>query len=95
MVSLRMSMRVIERVRAITIRAGETLRQSNRSGEFTYFRFENPDPSKLVTIRAQPVHDDDGPIGDPDLYVSNRCHGYTPVTKDTFVWKSTNVGADR
>lgn len=95
MVSLRVSLRVIERVKAMPVRAGETIRHSNRSGEFSYFRFENHDPSKLVTIRATPAYDDDGPIGDPDLYVSNRCHGYTAVTKDTFVWKSTNVGADR
>ena len=93
--SVRINVRVIERTPAIEIHAGERLRHSNGNGEFTYFRFERTDPRKLVTIRAQPISDDHGPIGDPDLYVSNRFCGFVPVTKDSFVWKSTNVGADR
>lgn len=94
LLSLRISIKVIDRVPATPISAGERLRGRN-GAEFSYFRFRNRDPTKLVTIRAIPVNDERGPIGDPDLYVSNRFGGMLPVTKDTFVWKSTNVGADR
>lgn len=37
----------------------------------------------------------DKPIGDPDLYLTNRNGGAGPLSRDAFVWKSTNVGADR
>ena len=36
-----------------------------------------------------------GPIGDPDLFVSNKHNGMVAVSKDNYIWKSTNVGADR
>ena len=35
------------------------------------------------------------PIGDPDLYLTNRNGGAGPLSREAFVWKSTNVGADR
>lgn len=35
------------------------------------------------------------PIGDPDLYLTNRNAGAGPLSREAFVWKSTNVGSDR
>ena len=64
--------------------------------EYAYYRFVNTDPfRKLVTIKAWPTCDEYGPIGDPDLFVTNKFEGLVGVTKEDYVWKSTNVGSDR
>jgi hypothetical protein len=42
------------------------------ANEFIYYRFINPDSSKLIKISIIPKHDSVGHIGDADLYVSNR-----------------------
>lgn len=66
------------------------------SDSLTLYRVTLSDPTKVLTIRVEAVLDDDGkPIGDPDLYVSNRNAGAGPLTRDEFVWKSANVGPDR
>jgi len=60
-----------------------------RLNEFAYFHFQHTDPSKLVTVFAEPLNK----TSDPDLYVSN---GDKPTAdKAHFTWKSCLVGADR
>lgn len=53
---------------------------------FSYYRVANPRPDKLLTLRVAPRLDAAGePIGDPDLYVSNKNAGAGPLSRDTFV----------
>lgn len=93
--SLRIHYNIQSSVRAIPIRASQKLIGSTTANEFAYYRFALTNPKHLITIRTKPIFDDRGPIGDPDLYVTNRFEGLVGVTKENFSWKSTNVGPDR
>lgn len=93
--SLRIHYNIQSSVRAIPIRASQKLIGSTTANEFAYYRFALANPKHLITIRTKPIFDDRGPIGDPDLYVTNRFEGLVGVTKENFSWKSTNVGPDR
>eukprot|EP00607_Mallomonas_marina_P005451 CAMPEP_0182426556 /NCGR_PEP_ID=MMETSP1167-20130531/13041_1 /TAXON_ID=2988 /ORGANISM="Mallomonas Sp, Strain CCMP3275" /LENGTH=817 /DNA_ID=CAMNT_0024608059 /DNA_START=38 /DNA_END=2488 /DNA_ORIENTATION=+ len=94
---IRVTHSVMPSVRAIPIRAAQRLIGCNGPNEFTFYRYTCPQPSnQLITIRVTPGQDDSGCcIGDPDLYVTNRYGGQVEVSKDNYVWKSTNVGRDR
>jgi hypothetical protein len=93
--AFRVRVRLHQAVRAIPLENGRSVTGKVENGEFAYYRFVCQDRRKLVSIRAKPLRDENGPIGDPDLYLSNKFDGLVAVTKDNCVWKSTNVGADR
>ena len=93
--SIRVSNKIVNTVRAIAIRPSQKLTSKNSQNEFSYFRFHRSNPSALVSIRARPLLDERGPIGDPDVFVTNRHDGLVGVNKENWIWKSTNVGSDR
>jgi hypothetical protein len=93
--AIRVSLRIHSAVRSVPLENGRPVTGRTLSGEFAYYRFVCQDPEKLVSIRVKPLSDENGPIGDPDLYVTNKYEGLVAVTKDNCVWRSVNVGADR
>ena len=42
------------------------------ANEFTYYRYINPNPNKLISITMKPTCDHYGHLGDADLYITNR-----------------------
>lgn len=93
---IRVTQKIVQEVRATPIRPSQKVVGCNGANEFSYYRFTSTSTTQLITIRAKPVFDaSNSPIGDPDLYVTNRYNGLVAVDKENFVWKSTNVGADR
>lgn len=95
--SYRVSYSLLGDVPAEEIAANATVRGENGAGEMTFYRYTHaPQEGALITVHARPVTDGAGePIGDPDLYISNVAGGLFEVTRDRYVWKSCNVGADR
>lgn len=101
-VSVRVRYTITHQVSATPIRASQPMRGTVAANEFSYYRFVNTDPSKLMTVRVKPLlslsntpNEKGSPIGDPDLYVTNRYSGFIAVDKENAIWKSTNAGADR
>lgn len=102
LVSVRIQHGITQQVAATPIQIGTVLRGSTAANEFKFYRYVCHDPSKLITIRVRPVMSSptssEGkgtPIGDPDLYVTNRYSGFVALSKDNAIWKSTTVGVDR
>ena len=65
--------------------------------EFCHFRFslKDKDRGQFVSIRLAPLTTAAGTASDPDLYVSNKYAGLVGVDRDSYIWRSTNIGVDQ
>ena len=92
---------VLESVRATAIQANQKMHGNLGPDEMIYYRFMITDPKQMVSIFARPTvnsergHKGSHPIGDPDLYVTNKFEGLVCANKDSYTWKSINSGSDR
>jgi hypothetical protein len=50
------------------------------------------DPSQLLSIKVLSLPDENGVVGDADVYVSNKYDGLIGVTKQNYIWRSATVG---
>jgi hypothetical protein len=80
-------------VRAVPVEADKAVFGEVAANEFDYYRFVVMDVLSVVSIKVRSLQTELD--GDPDIYVTNRHEGLVGTTRDNYVWRSTEVGADR